>query len=71
MKLICIENKITKDTWIDKSDVFTIGKIYDTIDKYKGMFPVVVNDKGKLMAVDRKRMIPIEEWREKQLENLL
>lgn len=71
MKLICIENRKTKETLIDKSDVFTIGKIYDTIESYKGMFPVVVNDKGKLMAVDRSRMIPIEKWREQQLEKLL
>lgn len=69
MKIVCIDN--TKDGV--KVSNLTLGKVYDSLtdiidtSKYR---IVIVNDKGVKEWYNNELFISLEEWREKQLNDL-
>ena len=61
--LICIDKL---STW----DYLTSYKIYDVIDSFKYLF-VVIDDAGRESTYPKELFITLEEWREKQLNQIL
>jgi hypothetical protein len=72
MKAICI-NEYVGDTYME----LTLGKIYNVVKKAKEIkFPddkmrfFIINDAGYGSYYTRRVIIPLDEWREKQLNEL-
>ena len=69
MKVVCIKNTY-KGTHMD----LTYGKAYEVIQQpfqINGQMYQIDNDKGTLAWYDREVVIPLDEWRNKQLNEIL
>lgn len=70
MKVLCA-NETYKGHRMD----LTYGKAYEVIDQQpfqiNGQMYHIINDKGALAWYDREVVIHLEEWREKQLNEIL
>jgi len=70
MKVVCIKNTY-KGTHMD----LTYGKAYEVIDQQpfqinEQMYQII-DDKGTLAWYDREVVIPLDEWREERLIEIL
>lgn len=70
MKVVCIKNTY-KGTHMD----LTYGKAYEVIDQQpfqinEQMYQII-DDKGTLAWYDREVVIPLDEWREERLNEIL
>jgi len=67
MKVVC-----THETYKGFNMYLTYGKAYEVIDQFQinDQMYQIIDDNGRKGWFDRKVVIPIEEWREKQLNEL-
>lgn len=65
MKVVC-----ANDTYKRRSMDLTLGKAYEVHDLWNGCWYKIVNDRGALAWYDREVVMPLEEWREKHLNEL-
>ncbi len=68
MKVVCIKNTY-KGTHMD----LTYGKAYEVIDRVllQNDTYQITNDKGALAWYDREVAMPLDEWREEKLKEIL
>jgi hypothetical protein len=70
MKVVCIKNTY-KGTHMD----LTYGKAYEVIDQQpfqiNDQMYQIIDDKGTLAWYDREVVIPLDEWREERLSEIL
>lgn len=68
MKAVCIKNTY-KGIQMD----LTYGKAYEVIDTFQinGQMYQIIDDKGNLAWYGREVAIPLDEWRERQLNEIL
>lgn len=70
MKVVCIKNTY-KGTHMD----LTYGKAYEVIDQQpfqiNDQMYQIIDDKGTLAWYDREVVIPLDEWREERLNEIL
>jgi len=76
MKVICVKYHRLK--WFDRSNKpdLTVGKIYDLIqyknvDGERAYYYVSDNGTELLYSDDDKELIPLEQWRDNQIESVL
>lgn len=69
MKVIC-----TQETYKDLKMHLTYGKAYEVIDQQpfqiNDQMYQIIDDNGRFVWYDREVVIPLEEWRNKQLKEL-
>ena len=69
MKVIC-----TQETYKDLKMHLTYGKAYEVIDQQpfqiNDQMYQIIDDNGRFVWFDREVVIPLEEWRNKQLKEL-
>ena len=69
MKVIC-----THETYKDLKMHLTYGKAYEVIDQQpfqiNDQMYQIIDDNGRFVWYDREVVIPLEEWRNKQLKEL-
>ena len=74
MKVVCIDNSLNrwqKNSGIDEEEL-TMYKTYDIISEdVEGMTYLIRNDMGKTYDYNKNRFIILNEWREKQLNEIL
>lgn len=72
MKVVCIDNSLNRwQKGIDKEEL-TMYKTYDIISEdVEGMTYLIRNDIGKAYDYNKNRFIILDEWREKQLNEIL
>ena len=70
-KVVCIDEK-TRDSLTKSPMHLTYGKVYDHIDYDEGVtsFISIIDDTGIEFNHRKFRFISIEEWREKQLNEI-
>lgn len=70
MKVIC-----ANETYKGHSMDLTLGKAYEVRDQHpfqiNGQTYQIVNDRGALSWYDREVVMPLEEWRERQISKLI
>lgn len=69
MKVIC-----TQETYKDLKIYLTYGKAYEVIEQQpfqiNDQMYQIIDDNGRFVWFDREVVIPLEEWRNKQLKEL-
>lgn len=70
MKVVC-----THETYKGHSLNLTYGKAYEVIDQQpfqiNDQMYKIIDDNGTLAWFDRETVIPLEEWRERQINKLI
>ena len=70
MKVVC-----ASDTYKRRSMALTYGKAYEVVDEHplqiNGQMYKIIDDRGALAWYDREIVIPLDEWRSKQLNELI
>ena len=70
MKVVC-----ANETYKGHSMDLTIGKAYEIIDQQpfqiNGQMYQIIDDRGALAWYDRETVMPLEEWRERQISKLI
>lgn len=67
MKLMCISNGGTNEN--TRLNI-TIGKVYDGVIEEKYGRYLVTREDGSVRSYSNKCVIPLDEWRERQLKKL-
>ena len=74
MKLICIKTNIDNTPFGDYSDYITLGKMYisdlDIIEDDSRHYQIY-DDNGNKYYVPKELLITLEDWRDRQIKNLL
>ena len=75
MKVVCIKNTYKGTTYKGTHMDLTYGKAYEVIDQQpfqinEQMYQII-DDKGTLAWYDREVVIPLDEWREERLNEIL
>jgi hypothetical protein len=69
MKVVC-----ANDTYKGQTMYLTLGKAYEVVDLHpfqiNDQMYQIVNDRGALAWYDREIVVPLEEWRSKQLNEI-
>ena len=69
MKVVC-----ANDTYRRRRMGLTHGKAYEVVDEHplqiNGHMYKIIDDRGALAWYDREIVMPLEEWRNKQLKEL-
>ena len=67
MKLLCINNLSNE---IDYNPPITLGKVYESVDKWDDDCKIL-NDAGFYSWELNDNFIPLEQWREQQINKLI